>query len=65
VKAVPDRDWQRHLEQAGPTTAGLSVLATTGLRELPIDPWRGLAVLAAWSAAAMLAGGLVLRYRDG
>ena len=65
ASAVPDKDWQRHLEQAGPTTAGLSVLATTGLRELSIGPWGGLAVLAAWSAAAMLAGGLVLRYRDG
>jgi ABC-2 type transport system permease protein len=65
ASAVPDKDWQRHLEQAGPTTAGLSVLATTGLRELSIGPWGGLAVLAAWSAAAMLAGGLVLRYGDG
>jgi ABC-2 type transport system permease protein len=31
---------------------------------LPIGPWVGLGVLAAWAAAAMLAGGLVLRLRD-
>jgi ABC-2 type transport system permease protein len=64
VAAVPDRDWQRHLHQAGPTTAGLAVLATRGLTDLPIGPWHGLAVLAAWTAAALLAGLLVLRFRD-
>ncbi len=31
---------------------------------LPISPWGGLGVLAAWAAAALLAGGLVLRWRD-
>jgi ABC-2 type transport system permease protein len=62
--AVPDRHWQRHLAQAGPTTAGLAALATTGLKDLPVTPWHGLAVLAAWTAAALLAGGLVLHHRD-
>jgi ABC-2 type transport system permease protein len=27
-------------------------------------PWEGLGVLAAWAAAALLAGGLLLRFRD-
>ena len=49
--------WQRHLEQIGPMTAGLAIQATTGLRSLPISPWAGLGVLAAWAAAALLAGG--------
>jgi len=44
--------------------AGLAIQATTGLRSLPISPWAGLGVLAAWAAAAMLAGGLLLRLRD-
>jgi len=56
--------WQRHLEQIGPATAGLQIEATTGLRSLPISPWAGLGVLAAWAAGALLAGGLALRWRD-
>jgi ABC-2 type transport system permease protein len=45
-------------------TAGLAIQATTGLRHLPIGPWPGLGVLAAWAAGALLAGGLLLRRRD-
>ena len=45
-------------------TAGLEIQASTGLRGLPIGPWAGLGVLAAWAAAALLAGGLLLRLRD-
>ena len=42
----------------------LAIQATTDLRGLPISPWAGLGVLAAWAAAALLAGGLLLRIRD-
>jgi ABC-2 type transport system permease protein len=62
--AVTDPHWKRHLEQIGPMSAGLAISATTGLRSLPISPWAGLGVLAAWAAAALLAGGLLLRLRD-
>ena len=55
---------QRHLLQAAPMTSGLDIQATTGLRSLPLTPWQGLAVLAAWAAGALLAGGLLLRLRD-
>jgi ABC-2 type transport system permease protein len=55
---------RRHLLQAAPMTAGLDIQATTGLRSLPLSPWQGLAVLAAWAAGALLAGGLLLRLRD-
>jgi ABC-2 type transport system permease protein len=61
---VTDPHWQRHLEQAGPGTAGLSIQATVGLRGLPIGPWAGLGVLALWAAGALLIGGLLLRLRD-
>ena len=64
AQVVTDPHWQRHLEQIGPMTAGLDIQATTGLRSLPISPWAGLGVLAAWAAAALLAGGLLLRLRD-
>jgi ABC-2 type transport system permease protein len=54
----------RHLQQIGPMTAGLEIEATTGLNTLPISPWAGFAVLAAWAAGALLLGGLLLRSRD-
>jgi ABC-2 type transport system permease protein len=60
AQVVSDRDWQRHLEQVGPMTAGLAIQSTTGLDGLAIGPWAGLGVLAAWTAAALMAGGLVL-----
>jgi ABC-2 type transport system permease protein len=54
----------RHVQQIGPMTAGLAIQATVNLRTLPIAPWAGLGVLAAWSAAALLAAALLLRLRD-
>jgi ABC-2 type transport system permease protein len=45
-------------------TAGLDIQATIGLRSLPLSPWAGLVVLAAWAAGALLIGGLLLRLRD-
>jgi len=41
-----------------------AIQATTGVRSLPISPWAGLGVLAARGAAAVLAGGLLLWFRD-
>ena len=56
--------WQRRFERYAPTNAGLTILNTTGLGHLPIGPWGGLGVLAAWAAAALLVSGLLLRLRD-
>ncbi len=56
--------WQRRFERYAPTNAGLTIEDTTGLRHLPIGPWGGLGVLAAWAAAALLVSGLLLRLRD-
>ncbi len=64
ANVVTDAHWQRHLQQIGPMNAGLAIQATTGLRSLPISPWAGLGVLAAWAAAALGAGALLLRLRD-
>ena len=61
---VTSPGWHRHLEQLSPMTAGLYIQATANLRSLPLTPWQGLGVLAAWAAGAMLAGGLLLRFRD-
>jgi ABC-2 type transport system permease protein len=54
----------RHVLQFGPMTAGMEIQATTGLPGLPISPWAGLGVMAAWACAALVAGGLLLRLRD-
>jgi ABC-2 type transport system permease protein len=64
ANVVGNAQWHRHLEQIGPMTAGLAIQATTDLRSLPISPWAGLGVLAAWAAGAMAVGGLLLRLRD-
>jgi ABC-2 type transport system permease protein len=64
TQVVSDPHWRRHLQQISPMTAGLAIQATTGLHSLPIRPWAGLGVLAAWAGAALLAGGLVLHLRD-
>jgi ABC-2 type transport system permease protein len=61
---VGDADWKRHLDQISPMTAGMCIQATTDLRSLPLAPWQGLGVLAAWAAGALLAGGLLLGLRD-
>jgi ABC-2 type transport system permease protein len=45
-------------------TAGLEIQASAGLNALPISPWAGLGVLTGWTGAALLAGVLLLRFRD-
>jgi ABC-2 type transport system permease protein len=64
IQVVGSPGVARHLQQIGPMTAGLEIQASTGLAHLPIGPWAGLGVLAAWAGAALLAGALVLRARD-
>jgi ABC-2 type transport system permease protein len=61
---VTDPNFKRHLEQIAPMPAGLAIQTTANLHHLPIAPWAGLGVLAAWSTAALLAGGLLLKLRD-
>jgi ABC-2 type transport system permease protein len=64
AQVVTDPDWQQRLQQIGPMTAGLAIQATIGLNSLPISPWAGLGVLAAWAAAGLVVGGLLLWLRD-
>ncbi|MEV8585913.1 ABC transporter permease [Streptomyces sp. NPDC051180] len=63
-QVVHDPDLQRLLQQLSPMSAGLAVQSTTDPDRLPIGPWEGLGVLTAWTGAALLAGGVVLRRRD-
>lgn len=64
TQVVSDPHWRRHFQQLSPMSAGLNIQATTHLSTLPLSPWAGLGVLAAWSSAALLGGGLLLRHRD-
>jgi ABC-2 type transport system permease protein len=64
AQTVTDPNWQRRLHELAPMTAGLYIQATVHTHTLPLTPWQGLAVAACWAAAALLAGGLLLRARD-
>jgi ABC-2 type transport system permease protein len=56
--------WRRHIQQIAPMTAGLAIQATRNIRSLPISPWTGLGVLAAWATGMLLVGLTVLKARD-
>lgn len=61
---VSDPRWHERLEKVAPATAGLAVQATIELEKLPIGPWAGLGVLAAYAGGAMLLGAIVFTVRD-
>jgi ABC-2 type transport system permease protein len=61
---VGDEHWQHRLERWTPTTAGLAIQSTTGLRGLAISPWGGLGVLGLWAAAMLVIGAVVFCLRD-
>jgi ABC-2 type transport system permease protein len=61
---ILNAQWQHRIERWTPMNAGLAIQATKNLKALPIGPWPGLGVVALWAAAALLAGGLLLRLRD-
>jgi len=56
--------WQHEIDRYAPMNAGLTIQNTTGPHGLPISPWAGLGVLAAWAGTALLTGGLMLWLRD-
>lgn len=64
TEVVSDPLWQERLQRFGPTQAGLTVQSTTNLSELPIGPWTGLGVLAAYASGAAVLGGILLVRRD-
>lgn len=61
---VRDQALARRLEQISPMLAGMDSQASTGLRSLPLAPWQGLGVVAAWAVGALLLGAVTLRLRD-
>lgn len=55
---------RRHLEQIAPMSAGLAIQATRSVQSLPVSPWEGLGILAAWGLGALLVGMAALKLRD-
>lgn len=64
AELVGDPGWSERIKKLTPMPAGLSIQATTGLDRLPIGPWPGIGVLAAYAGAALLLGGRLLAVRD-
>ncbi len=64
AQLISNPTWHRRLEQIAPLMAGLAMQSTTDLASLPIRPWAGLGVVAAWAGLALLIGGAVLCLRD-
>jgi ABC-2 type transport system permease protein len=56
--------WRSRIERFAPMNAGLAIQSTRDLAALPIGPWAGLGVLAAWTAAALITGWALLLWRD-
>jgi ABC-2 type transport system permease protein len=56
----PDPEWQESLYRVSPSTAGLAIQTTVDGANLPIGPWAGLAVAAAWTCGSLLVGGRLL-----
>lgn len=63
AELVGDERWRERLQEMAPSSAGLAVQATRNLDSLPIGPWPGLGILAAWAGAALLAGAAVFTLR--
>lgn len=56
--------WQDRVQRWAPIPAALSIQATRDLDRLPIGPWPGLGVLAAYAAGLLALGGALFRMRD-
>jgi ABC-2 type transport system permease protein len=60
MRFFPDPDWQETLYRLNPSTAGLAIQTTVDGAKLPIGPWTGLGVAAAWTLGSLLVGGWLL-----
>ncbi|MFJ1608317.1 hypothetical protein ACIOHS_33800 [Streptomyces sp. NPDC088253] len=56
--------WKDRLERWAPIPAGLAIRATKDLARLPIGPWPGRGVLAAYALGVLLVGGAIFARRD-
>jgi ABC-2 type transport system permease protein len=61
---ITDEHWKDRIQRFTPMQAGLAIQATKNLSGLPIGPWPGLGVLAAYAGTSLVAGALLFRLRD-
>jgi ABC-2 type transport system permease protein len=61
---ITDPSWQHRIHRFSPMDAGLAIQATRNLAAEHIGPWAGIGVLAAYTAAAVVAGLVVFQLRD-
>jgi ABC-2 type transport system permease protein len=61
---LTNEHWREWIMKASPMMAGLSIQATKGLETLPIAPWPGLGVLAAYAGGAFILGAVAFTIRD-
>ncbi|MDQ0774278.1 ABC-type transport system involved in multi-copper enzyme maturation permease subunit [Streptomyces aurantiacus] len=61
---LADPAWKDRLERWAPMPAGLAVQSTRDLSRLPIGPWPGLAVLAAYALGVLAVATAAFRARD-
>jgi ABC-2 type transport system permease protein len=64
IPFVTDPTWSARIQKFSPTTAGLAIQTTIGLDRLPIGPWAGLGVLAAYAATAIIGAAILFEARD-
>jgi ABC-2 type transport system permease protein len=64
ARLVSDPVWSERLQTYTPMPAGLAIQTTTNLDRLPIQPWPGIVVLAAYAATAVAAGVVAVKIRD-
>jgi ABC-2 type transport system permease protein len=62
--ALLNATWQNRFDRFAPMNAGLAIQSTKDLNTLPIGPWPGIGVLAAWAAAALIIGWVLILRRD-
>jgi ABC-2 type transport system permease protein len=61
---IRNEDVREWIGKLAPMNAGLAIQSTRNLSELPIGPWAGLGVFAAYAIAAALAGAVLFQLRD-
>jgi ABC-2 type transport system permease protein len=61
---ITDPKWQLRIHRYSPMDAGLAIQSTRNLAAEHIGPWAGVGVLAAYTAAAVIAGLIAFELRD-
>ena len=61
---VSEPRWREWLTEWAPMSAGLAVQASRGLDTMPVGPWQGLTVLAAYAGAVLAVGVVLFEIRD-